>query len=98
MEGQTMSVSKLEYELKCLNETLGTNLFLNKYNGGYVIFENGNFSSEINSALTYKECLKAIQTIKYCFESKLIKNQVFEKIQKDKQNNVYFELSKLGTN
>tara|TARA_R100001224_G_C3990053_1_gene138935 strand:+ start:331 stop:612 length:282 start_codon:yes stop_codon:yes gene_type:complete len=93
-----MSVSKLEYELKCLNETLGTNLFLNKYNGGYVIFENGNFSSEINSALTYKECLKAIQTIKYCFESKLIKNQVFEKIQKDKQNNVYFELSKLGTN
>ena len=93
-----MSDSKLDYEIKCLNETLGTNLFLNKYNGGYVIFENGNFSSEINSALTYKECLKAIQTIKYCFESKLIKNQVFEKIQKDKQNNVYFELSKLGTN
>lgn len=93
-----MSVSKLEYEIKCLNETLGTNLFLNRYGSGYVIFENGNFSSEINSAMTYKECLQAIQTIRYCFESKLIKNQVFEKIQKDKQNDVSFELSKLGTN
>tara|TARA_R100001460_G_C3454332_1_gene165110 strand:- start:177 stop:458 length:282 start_codon:yes stop_codon:yes gene_type:complete len=93
-----MSVSKLEYELKYLNETLGTNLFLNRYQSGYVIFENGNFSNEINSAMTYKECLKAIQTIRYCFESKLIKNQVFEKIQKDKQNDIYFELSKLGTN
>ena len=37
-----MSASKLEYELKCLNETLGTNLFLNRYGSGYVIFENGN--------------------------------------------------------
>ena len=43
-----MSASKLEYELKCLNETLGTNLFLTRYQSGYVIFENGNFSSEIN--------------------------------------------------
>ena len=51
MEGQTMSDSKLEYELKCLNETLGTNLFLNRYGAGYVIFENGNFSSEINFTL-----------------------------------------------
>ena len=93
-----MSASKLEYELKCLNETLGTNLFLNRYQSGYVIFENENFSSEIKSGMTYKECLKAIQTIRYCFESKLIKNQVFEKIQKDKQNDVLFELSKLGTN
>ena len=93
-----MSASKLEYELKCLNETLGTNLFLNRHGSGYVIFENGNFSSEINSAMTYKECLKTIQSIRYCFESKLIKNQVFEKIQTDKQNDVLFELSKLGTN
>ena len=74
-----MSDSKLEYELKCLNETLGTNLFLNRYQSGYVIFENGNFSSEINCALTYQECLKAIQTIRYCFESKLIKKQFYRK-------------------
>ena len=93
-----MSNQKLEYEIKCLNETLGTNLFLNRYGSGYVIFENGNFSSEINSAMTYKECLKTIQTIRYCFESKLIKNQVFEKIQTDKQNEISLQLSKLGTN
>ena len=75
--------TKLEYELKCLNETLGTNLFLNRYGSGYVIFENGNFSSEINSAMTYKECLKAIQTIRYCFESKLIKEQFYKKMSTD---------------
>ena len=80
MEVLKMSSSKLEYELKCLNETLGTNLFLNRYGSGYVIFENGNFSSEINCALTYKECLKAIQTIRYCFESKLIKKQFYKKL------------------
>ena len=75
-----MSVSKLEYELKCLNETLGTNLFLNRYGSGYVIFENGNFSSEINCALTYQECLKAMQTIRYLFESKSIKNRISKKL------------------
>ena len=75
--------TKLEYELKCLNETLGTNLFLSRYGSGYVIFENGNFSSEINSAMTYKECLKAIQTIRYCFESKLIKEQFYKKMSTD---------------
>ena len=80
MEVQTMSNSKLEYELKCLNETLGTNLFLNRYGSGYVIFENGNFSHEINCALTYQECLKTIQTIRYCFESKLIKKQFYKKL------------------
>ena len=50
-----------------------------KTNNHY-IFENGNFSSEINSAMTYKECLKAIQTIRYCFESKLIKKQFYKKL------------------
>ena len=80
MEVLKVSDSKLEYELKCLNETLGTNLFLNRYQSGYVIFENENFSSEINCALTYQECLKAIQTIRYCFESKLIKKQFYKKL------------------
>ena len=79
-EVQTMSVSKLEYEIKCLNDTLGTNLFVSRHNSGYVIFENGNFSHEINCALTYKECLKTIQTIRYCFESKLIKKQFYKKL------------------
>ena len=93
-----MSKQKLEYEINCLNETLGTNLHLNRYGSGYVIFENGNFSSEINSVMTYRECLKAIQTIRYCFESKLIKNQVFKKIQVDKQDFYYSQLSKLEIN
>ena len=93
-----MSNQKLDFEIDCLNKTLGTNFFWNRYQSGYVLFENGNFSSEINSAMSYKEFLKTIQTIRYCFESKLIKNQVFEKIQTDKQNDVLFELSKLDTN
>ena len=95
MEDQKMSASKLEYELKCLNETLGTNLFLNRYGAGYVIFENGNFSNEINSAMTYKECLKAIQTIRYCFESKLIKEQFIKKTKKDEFSSYYSKISKL---
>ena len=92
-----MSVSKLEYELKCLNETLGTNLFLNRYGSGYVIFEDGNFSHEIQSALTYKECLKTIQTIRYCFESKLIKEQFIKKFKKEEYSSFY-KPSKLQIN
>tara|TARA_Y100001937_G_scaffold80131_1_gene108548 strand:- start:253 stop:540 length:288 start_codon:yes stop_codon:yes gene_type:complete len=90
-----MSSKKLDYEIKCLNETLGTNLYWNRYQSGYVLFENGNFSSEINSAMTYQEFLRTIQTIRYCFESKLIKNQVFEKIQDDKQDKVRQQLVSL---
>ena len=93
-----MSKQKLDYEIKCLNETLGTNLFWNRYQSGYVLFENGNFSSEINSGMTYQEFLKTIQTIRYCFESKLIKNQVFEKIQDDKQDKVRQQLVSLKGN
>ena len=93
-----MSKQKLDYEIKCLNETLGTNLFWNRYQSGYVLFENGNFSNEINSAMTYKEFLKTIQTIRYCFESKLIKNQVFKKIQDDFQNNIRQQLVSLRGN
>ena len=92
-----MSVSKLEYELKCLNETLGTNLFLNRYGSGYVIFEDGNFSHELQSALTYQECLKTIQTIRYCFESKLIKEQFIKKFKKEEYSSFY-KPSKLQIN
>jgi len=90
-----MSASKLDYEIKCLNETLGSNLFWNRYGSGYVLFENGNFSHEINSAMTYKECLKAIQTIRYCFESKLIKEQFIKKTKKEEFSSYYSKISKL---
>jgi len=90
-----MSKQKLDYEINCLNETLGSNLYWNRHQSGYVLFENGNSSSEINSAMTYKEFLKTIQTIRYCFESELIKNQVFKKIQDDKQDKVRQQLVSL---
>ena len=48
--------------------------------------------------MTYKELLKTIQTLRYCFESKLIKNQVFKKIQDDKQDKVRQQLSSLKGN
>lgn len=90
-----MSDKKLDFEIKCLNETLGTNLYWNRHQSGYVLLENGNFSSEINCAMTYREFLKAIQTIRYCFESKLIKEQFIKKTKKDEFSSYYSNLGKL---
>ena len=90
-----MSDKKLDFEIKCLNETLGTNLYWNRHQSGYILFENGNHSNEINCAMTYREFLKAIQTIRYCFESQLIKEQFIKKTKKDEFSFYYSNLDTL---
>ena len=80
MEVFKMSNKKLDYEIEALNQTLGTNLAYNRTQSGYKLYENDNFGHVINSALTYQEFLKAIQTIRYCFESKPIKKLFYTKL------------------
>ena len=92
------SKSYAEFELKRTNETLGTNLVLGKNGNGYTLYTDETRTSEINCSMTFDQVTTALATIRRLFEYKDLKNQVFEKIQTDKQNDVLFELSKLGTN
>ena len=92
------SKSYAEFELKRTNETLGTNLVLGKSESGYTIYCDESRTSEINCCMKYRDVISALTTMRSFFQYKNLKNQVFEKIQTDKQNDVSFELSKLGTN
>ena len=92
------SKSYAEFELKRTNETLGTNLVLGKNGNGYTLYTDETRTSEINCSMTFDQVTSALATMRRLFEYKDLKNQVFEKIQTDKQNDVLFELSKLGTN
>ena len=92
------SKSYAEFELKRTNETLGTNLVLGKNGNGYTLYTDETRTSEINCSMTFNQVTTALATMRRLFEYKDLKNQVFEKIQTDKQNDVLFELSKLGTN
>ena len=92
------SKSYAEFELKRTNETLGTNLVLGKNGNGYTLYTDETRTSEINCSMTFDQVTTALATMRRLFEYKDLKNQVFERIQTDKQNDVLFELSKLGTN
>ena len=92
------SKSYAEFELKRTNETLGTNLVLGKNGNGYTLYTDETRTSEINCSMPFNQVTTALATMRRLFEYKDLKNQVFEKIQTDKQNDVLFELSKLGTN
>ena len=92
------SKSYAEFELKRTNETLGTNLVLGKNGNGYTLYTDETRTSEINCSMTFDQVTTALATMRRLFEYKDLKNQVFEKIQTDKQKDVLFELSKLGTN
>ena len=94
----TASKNFAEFELKRTNETLGTNLVLGKNGNGYTLYTDETRTSEINCSMTFDQVTTALATMRRLFEYKDLKNQVFEKIQTDKQNDVLFELSKLGTN
>lgn len=87
-----------EFELKRTNQTLGTNLVLGKNGNGYTLYTDETRTSEINCSMTFNQVTTALATMRRLFEYKNLKNQVFKKIQTDKQNDVSFELSKLGTN
>ena len=48
--------------------------------------------------MKYRDVISFSTTMRSFFQYKNLKNQVFEKIQTDKQNEISFELSKLGKN
>ena len=92
------SKNYLEYEISRLNETIGTNLIVQKSDTGYTIFTDDARTSEINCCMKYRDVISFSTTMRSFFQYKNLKNQVFEKIQTDKQNEISFELSKLGKN
>ena len=93
------SKSYAEFELKRTNETLGTKLVLQKSpENGYTIFNDDSRTDQINCGMKYRDVISFLVTMRSFFQYQDLKNQVFEKIQTDKQNDVYSELSKLGTN
>ena len=92
------SKNYLEYEISRLNETIGTNLVVQKSDTGYTIFTDDSRTSEINCCMKYRDVISFSTTMRSFFQYKNLKNQVFEKIQTDKQNEISFELSKLGKN
>jgi len=87
-----------EFELKRTNETLGTNLVLGHSDSGYTIYCDESKTSEINCCMKYRDVISALTTMRSFFQYKDLKNQVFEKVQKDKQESCYLELINSATN
>jgi len=95
----TATKTQLQYELDATNQTTGLNMVFEKSKEtGYILYTDETKTSQINCCLSFREMLSTFQNLRRIFEYKNLKNQVFEKIQTDKQNDVYSELSKLGTN
>ena len=94
----TATKSQLQYELDKTNQITGLNLVFERGETGYILYTDETKTSEINCCLSFREVLSTFQNLRRIFEYKNLKNQVFEKIQTDKQNEISFELSKLGTN
>ena len=92
------SKNYLQFELNRTNEAVGTNLVLQKSDSGYTIFCDSSRTSQINCCMKYRDVISFLTTMRSFFYYKDLKNQVFEKIQTDKQNEISFELSKLGKN
>jgi len=95
----TATKTQLQYELDATNQTTGLNMVFEKSKEtGYILYTDETKTSQINCCLSFREMLSTFQNLRRIFEYKNLKNQVFEKIQTDKQNDVYSELSKLGKN
>ena len=93
------SKNYLQFELNRTNETLGTKLVLQKSpENGYTIFNDDSRTDQINCGMKYRDVISFLVTMRSFFYYKDLKNQVFEKIQTDKQNEISLQLSKLGTN
>jgi len=92
------SKTYLESEVERLNKTIGTNLTLGKSDSGYTIYCDSSRTSEINCCMKYRDVISALTTMRSFFQYKDLKNQVFEKVQKDKQESCYLELINSATN
>ena len=93
----TATKTQLQYELDRTNQTTGLNMVFEKSREtGYILYTDETRTSLINCCLSFKEMLSTFQNLRRIFEYKNLKNQVFEKIQTDKQNEISLQLSKLG--
>ena len=90
------SKTYLEFEVERLNKTIGTNLVLGKSDSGYTIYCDESRTSEINCCMKYRDVISFLVTMRSFFHYESLKNQVFEKIQTDKQNEISLQFSKLG--
>jgi|TARA_R100000479_G_scaffold127248_1_gene66300 hypothetical protein len=92
------SKSQLQYELDKTNQTTGLNMVFERGETGYILYADETKTSEINCCLSFKEMLSTFQNLRRIFEYKNLKDSIFKKIQVDKQDFYYSQLSKLGTN
>ena len=92
------SKNYLEYEISRLNETIGTNLVVQKSDTGYTIFTDDSRTSEINCCMKYRDVISFSTTMRSFFHYKNLKDQVFKKMRKDQESFYYSQISKLGKN
>ena len=88
------SKSYAEFEVERTNETLGTNLVLGKSESGYTIHCDESRTSEINCCMKYRDVISALTTMRSLFPIQKFKESSIQKIQTDKQNDVYFGVIK----
>tara|TARA_B100000900_G_scaffold356144_1_gene325749 strand:- start:180 stop:473 length:294 start_codon:yes stop_codon:yes gene_type:complete len=95
----TATKTQLQYELDRTNQTTGLNMVFEKSKEtGYILYTDETKTSQINCCLSFKEMLSTFQNLRRIFEYKNLKDSIFKKIQVDKQDFYYSQLSKLGTN
>tara|TARA_R100000234_G_scaffold112559_1_gene86298 strand:- start:289 stop:582 length:294 start_codon:yes stop_codon:yes gene_type:complete len=95
----TATKTQLQYELDATNQTTGLNMVFEKSKEtGYILYTDETKTSQINCCLSFREMLSTFQNLRRIFEYKNLKDSMFKKIQVDKQDFYYSQLSKLGTN
>ena len=95
----TATKTQLQYELDATNQITGLNMVFEKSREtGYILYTDETKTSQINCCLSFKEMLSTFQNLRRIFEYKNLKDSIFKKIQVDKQDFYYSQLSKLGTN
>ena len=93
----TATKTQLQYELDATNQTTGLNMVFEKSREtGYILYTDETKTSQINCCLSFKEMLSTFQNLRRIFEYKNLKDSIFKKIQVDKQDFYYSQLSKLG--
>lgn len=91
------SKNYLEYEITRLNETIGTNLVIQKSDTGYTIFTDDSRTSEINCCMKYRDVISFSTTMRRLFEYKKLKNLISIKLKKEEYESFY-KPSKLQIN
>ena len=91
------SKNYLEYEISRLNETIGTNLIVQKSDTGYTIFTDDSRTSEINCCMKYRDVISFSTTMRSFFQYRNLKDQISIKLKKEEYESFY-KPSKLQIN